>query len=153
MPKFDSSIRQNLADEQPTVAIVRIPLAAHQGDAVAMRAVDQALDSCLERLLFGHRSVQRTTLGIVVLLVRRATPQLLSEEEIANAALSHRRLELVAVEVRRKARVWKGPHIDEELNPLSQNEMRKGIELVVRMAYGPDNGARRHRAGHGRDRR
>jgi hypothetical protein len=78
MPKFDSSVRQNLANEQPAVAIVRISLAAHQGDAVAMRAIDQALDSCLERLLFGHRPVQRMTLGIVVLLVRRATPQLLS---------------------------------------------------------------------------
>jgi len=74
MPKFDSSVRQNLANEKPTVAIVRIPLAAHQGDAVAMRAVDQALYSYLERLLFGHRPVQRMTLGIVVLLVRRATP-------------------------------------------------------------------------------
>ncbi len=74
MPKFDSSVRQNLANEKPTVAIVRIPLTAHQGNAVAMRAVDQALDSRLKRLLFGHRSVQRMTLGIVVLLVRRATP-------------------------------------------------------------------------------
>src|SRR5450759_2288234 len=119
MPQLDSSITQHLADEQPTVAVLWIPLAADEGDPVAMRATDQAVDCRFEELLLGHQPVQRVALGVVVLLPRRAAPQLGSQEQIANAACGHPRLELLAVEVRREPRVWIRPHIHEELDSLS----------------------------------
>jgi hypothetical protein len=151
MPKFDSSVGQNLANEQSAVAMTRISLAADQCDPVAMSTVNEALDGGPKRLLLGHRSVQRMSFGVVVLLVRWATPELCSEEQVADAALSYRGLELVAVEVRREPRVRKGSHIDEELDSLAQNELRKVIELMIRMAYGPHSKTRRHRHSHGRD--
>src|SRR6202022_1543483 len=76
MPQFDALITQDLANEESTVAVVWIPLAADQGDAVAMRASGEAVDGRFEGPLLGHRSVQRVALGVVVLLLRRATPQL-----------------------------------------------------------------------------
>jgi len=153
MAKFDSSIGQDLADEEPTMAVVRISLAAHQGDAVAMCAIDEALDSGLEWLLFGHRSVQGVALCVVVLLACWPAAELLAHEHVAHATLRHGSLKLITVEVRRVARVRKGPHIDEDFDPLPQDEPRKFLELVVRVPYGPNSEARRHRRRHGRDRR
>ena len=44
MPKFDSPVRENLANEQPAVTVLWVALAADQGDSVATRALDQTLD-------------------------------------------------------------------------------------------------------------
>ncbi len=57
MPKFDSSLGQNFADQQSPVAMAVVALAADQCDPVAAGAVDQAVDGAVERLLLGHRAV------------------------------------------------------------------------------------------------
>ena len=57
MPKFDSPVSKHLADEQPAMAILRVPLAADQGDAMVTGALDQTLDRRHKGCLFGHRPV------------------------------------------------------------------------------------------------
>jgi hypothetical protein len=153
MPKFDSPVREHLANEQPAVTVLWVALAADQGDSVATRALDQTLDGGRKGLLFGHRSVQRVTPGIVVTLPRGTAPKLLAQEQITHPAPSHASLEIITVEVRRVARIRKGPNIDQALDSLRQDKSRKLIELMIRMAYGPDGEGRRHDARDGRDRR
>jgi hypothetical protein len=153
MPKFDSSVGKNLANEQPTVTVVWVSLAADQGDAIATRTLDETLDGSRKRLLFGHRSVQGVALSVIVILTCGPPPELLAQEQITHPALSHRGLELIAVEVRRVARVRKRAHIDQELDLLPRDELCKIIELMVRVAYCPDSKTRRHDSRHGRDRR
>ncbi len=68
-----------------------------------------------------------------------ATAELFSHEEITDASFSHRGPKLVAVEVRSDARVRVGPHVDDHLNALSPQELRKVLKRMVRMPDRPDN--------------
>jgi hypothetical protein len=153
MPKFNSSVSEDLTNEEPTVAIMWVSLAADQGDAVAARSLKEALDGSREGLPFGHRTVERMALGVVMILTCGPPSKLLPQEQIAHPTLSHRDLKLVAVEVRRVARVRKGPHIDQELDLLAGDEPYKLFEPMIRVAYGPDSGVRRHDSHHVRDSR
>ena len=139
MPKFDSSLGQNLADQQSPVAIVVVALAADQCNPVATSAVDQAVDGAVERLLFGHRAVQSVASSVVMLLTRWAAAELLPHEEITDTSFSHRGRKLVAVEVRSDARVRVRPHVDDHLNALSLQKLRKVLKRVVGMPDRPDN--------------
>lgn len=144
MTKLDASIGEHLADEKPTVAVVRVALAAHQSNPMPARTVGQARRSGPERLLLGHRSVQGVAVGVVVVLVRGTAAELLAHEEVADTATRHLSLERITVEVRRVARVRVGPHIDEDPNLLAQDEPSEVVDVMVRVAYGPDSEARRH---------
>jgi len=66
-----------------------------------------------------------------VLLSGRTTSELCSEKQIAHASACHRRLDLLAIEVRREARVRIGAHVNEKLDPLAQHEPRKRVGVVV----------------------
>ena len=78
MSKFDSLLSQDLSNEQPAMAVLRISLAAEQGEPVPLRTGDEALDRNGRRLLFGHRAVEGVTVRVVVLLLGRATSELVS---------------------------------------------------------------------------
>jgi hypothetical protein len=103
MPKFHSSVCQDLSDEQASVTVTRISLAAQQRDPMVSGSTDEALDSTLERLHFRHRPVQRVALVIVVLIADRTPSKLLPEEEIANSPPPHRHLDLLPIEMRSEA--------------------------------------------------
>jgi hypothetical protein len=131
MPKFDSLVGQDLADEQPPMAVARVSLAAEQSDAVALRAGDEALERDRKRPFFGHRPVQGVAFRVVVLLSGRAASELVPEEQIAHSLPTHRRLDLVAVEMWRETRARERPHIHEELDLLTRHELRKVIKPVI----------------------
>jgi hypothetical protein len=120
------------------MAVARVSLAAEQSDAVALRAGDEALERDRKGPLFGHRPVQGVAFRVVVLLSGRAASKLVPEEQIAHSLPTHRRLDLVAVEMWRETRVRERPHVYEELDVLTQDELRKVVELVVGVTDGPD---------------
>jgi len=79
---------------------------------VAARTRDEALDRQCELRLFGHGAVEGVAFGVVVLLSRRTTSELLSEKQISHALAHHRRLELVAIEMWRETRVRIRTHVN-----------------------------------------
>ena len=83
----------------------RVALTAHQSDPMLACAVDEARDGPSERVLSGHRLIQRMALRVIVILAGRSAAEVIAEEEVAHALIAHRRFELVAVEVRRETRV------------------------------------------------
>src|ERR1700720_2968392 len=98
------------------MAMLGISLAAEQGDPVALRTGNEALDRHRERLLFGHWPVERVAFNVIVLLSDRTASELVSQEQIAHALPTHRRLDLVAVEMWRETRVGERPHVYQELD-------------------------------------
>ncbi len=105
MAKRDSPIGEDFADEQATMAVLGVALAADEGDAVAAGALDEAVNGRPERVLFRHRPVQGVPFGVVVLLAGGASPELSAEEQIADAEPGEPSLELLTIELRRVARV------------------------------------------------
>jgi hypothetical protein len=131
MPKFGSLIGQYLANEQTPMAMLRVSLAAEQRDSVAARTRDEALDRQRELRRFGHGPVEGVAFGIVMLLLGRTTSELFSEKQIAHALACHRRLDLLAIEMWREARVRIRAHVNEKLDLLTQDEPRKGVGVVI----------------------
>lgn len=82
-----------------------VALAAHQSDSMLACAVDQARDRPYERVLSGHRLIQRMAVRVIVILAGGSAAEVIAEEEVAHALIAHRRFELVAIEVRRETRV------------------------------------------------
>jgi hypothetical protein len=131
MPKFDSLVSEDLSDEEPAMAVLRVSLAAEQRDPVALRTSREPLERVRKRLLFGHRPVEGVTVRVVVLLLCRAAAELVSKKQIADAPPTHGRLDLVAVEMWRETRVRERPHIHEELDLLTRHKLRKVIKPVI----------------------
>src|ERR1035437_9508397 len=105
MAKLDAAIGKHPADEKPTVAVVRAALAAEKRDPVPLSSTHHTLYGGFERILFGHRPIQRVAIAVIVIVSRRAAAELLAHEHVANAAAGQCGLERVAVELRRVARV------------------------------------------------
>jgi hypothetical protein len=117
--KLSPVIGEHPAHEQPTMAVARLPFAADQGKAVRARALEQALDGGAELRLLGHRAVEGVPLGVVMLATRWPAAKFLSQEEIADPCSANRVLQLLAIEPRSKAGVWKRPDVNEELDVLA----------------------------------
>jgi hypothetical protein len=132
-------VSQNLADEQPAMTLARLALAAKQRDPMLSSTAQEALKRHLEPWLLGHTVVASMAILVVIRLPRWPAAEILPEEEIARAGPAKRRIELLAVEVRSDARVRVGPHIDDHLNALSLQELRKVLKRVVGMPDRPDN--------------
>ena len=137
MAQLDAAIRKYLSHEQTSVAVLRISLAADQRDPVLGSPVEEALDRGLERLLLGHRPIQRVPLGVVVLLAVRAPAERFAQEQVVEPAATELGVELLAVEVGRKPRVRKRPHVDEKLDALAGDQLDEPIEPVIGMTDRP----------------
>jgi hypothetical protein len=133
-------VDQNLADEQPAMALARLPLAAKQRYPMLASTAQEALNRYLKPWLLGHAVVASVAVLVVIRLPRWPAAELLPEEEIARADPTKRRIELLAIEVRSDTRVRVGPHVDDHLNALSLQELRKVLERVVGMPDRPDHG-------------
>ncbi len=133
-------IAQHLADQEPTMALLRPSTAAEQCEAMIPAALQQALDGLLERRLRCHIAIQRMPGGIVLLVPLRTAPQRQAKEGIANPSLFDRRLKALSVEVRRKPRIGIRTNVDEELDALALNERDEPIEVMVRMPDSPYGG-------------
>jgi len=137
-------VSQDLADEQATVALLRLPLAAKQRDPTLASTAQEALNRHLEPWLPGHAIVASVAVLVVILLPRWPAAELLPEEEIARAGPAERRIELLTVELRCDARVRVGPHVYDDLDALDTQELRKVLKRVVGMPDRPDHGWRLH---------
>jgi hypothetical protein len=68
MMELHPVVGQHLAYEQPAVALLRLTLAAQQGDPMLPTAAQQALHGRPKRWLFCHAVIARATLLVVMLL-------------------------------------------------------------------------------------
>lgn len=132
-------LAQNLPDEQTPMAILRLAAAAHQAEPVRDGATQDALDASLEGREGGHRRIERVPVGVVVVIVVRTAAERIAQEEVADAAMAEEAIKLLAVEMRRVARVRVGPHVDDVADLRVHNEIHKAIRLVVGMSDGPQD--------------
>jgi len=139
MTERHPAVSQDLAYEQPAMTLARLPLAAKQRDPMLSGTAQETPNRRLEPWLLGHAVVASMAVLVVIRLPRWPAAELLSEEEIARAGPAKRRVELLAVEVRSDARERVGPHVDDDLNALSLQELRKVLKRVVGMPDRPDN--------------
>jgi hypothetical protein len=95
MTECHPAVSQDLADEQPAVALARLPLAAKQRDPMLTSTAQEALNCHLESWLLGHAVVASVAVLVVILLKRWPAAELLPEEEIASAGPAKRRVELL----------------------------------------------------------
>lgn len=119
MTKSHPVVSQDLADEQPAMALTWLPLATQQRDPMIARAAQESLNRSLEPWLLGHAVVASVAVLIIIRLPRWPAAKLLPEEEIARTGPAKRRVELLAIEVRGYTRVRVGPHVHDHLNALS----------------------------------
>jgi hypothetical protein len=139
MPEYHPVVSQDLADEQAAVTLLWLALAAQQRDPMLSSTAQEALKGHLEPWLLGHAVVASMAVLVIIRLPRWPAAELLPEEEIARAGPAKRRIELLAVEVRSDARVRVGPHVDDHLNALGLQELRKVLKRVVGVPDRPDN--------------
>ncbi|MEA2185942.1 MAG: hypothetical protein QOK16_953 [Solirubrobacteraceae bacterium] len=135
--KLRTSFGENLAHEQPAVAVVRIGLAAHERQPMTSGAVDHAIYRCVEARLPCHLSVQRMALRVVVLTPVGSAAKRVAQEEIANPVVAESVLKLLSVELGDVARIRIGPDVDSEVDPLSAKQGDEPLKLVVRVPDRP----------------
>jgi hypothetical protein len=100
----DAALCQDLADQEPSMTIVRLGLATQQREPMRLSSCFEATDRLLEARLCGHRFVECVTFGVVMLLAGRTTAELGSEKEVPDTFTAQTMLELALVELRGEAR-------------------------------------------------
>lgn len=133
-------IAQDLADQEATMALLRLSTAAEQCEPMILSAFQQALDSPSKRRLRRHLAIQGMPGGIVLLVPLGTTPQRQAKKGITNASLFNCRLKPLPIELRRKPRIGVRANVDQELDALALNERDKSLEVVVRMPDSPYDG-------------
>jgi hypothetical protein len=131
MPEDDPPIGQNLADEQPAVAVIWLTLAAHDRNPMIGRSCQQSVHRLGEAGLLRHEPVKSVPLRVVVIVASRTASELLAEEEVANSGPAQALLNLLAVELRRESRVREGAHVDDVLDLLLAQKTDEFVELVI----------------------
>jgi hypothetical protein len=99
------------------MTVARVALAAHQCNAVVAGTVEQPRNRRPEPRLHRHHAIQRVTILVVVLGLVRTATELSTEEQVAGLAIEGGR-QILAIELRGKARVRIRSNIDEELDAL-----------------------------------
>jgi hypothetical protein len=88
MRDFDPRLRHHLRDEQATVAVGWILLAAHDGHPVICQPAHQSLHPASEIVALRNASIEDVPSRIVELVALRPSPQLLAEIDVAAADAS-----------------------------------------------------------------
>ena len=70
-------------------------------------------------------------IGVVVLVARGTPAKLLAQVQVPDPRSANRPLEVVSIELRRKAGVGIGPDVDQELDPLTGDEPGEHVKVVV----------------------
>jgi hypothetical protein len=97
--QLGSSLAEHLPDKEPTMALSWLPAAAEQRQPMLACPAQQAVDGVLECRLSGHISVQGMACGVVVLISLGSSTELEAQEDIPDASLIHRLLQVLAIEV------------------------------------------------------
>jgi hypothetical protein len=142
----DSLLEHHLGDEQATVALDGILLAAHDRHTAALDAACKALDAAAERLTGGNLPVQDVSVLVVELGTLRATAELLAQKQILPARLLDDIREVRTIGPLDESGVRPRPHIDQNLNPKVGEKRSEVLRGVIRMPNGEQRPARtRHR--------
>lgn len=83
--KREALLGEYTPDEQPSMAVLRVLLAAHHRDAVLVDPTGEPFDPGLEPLRRGYEVVPDVALIVVEPVLRRTAPELVAEEHVANS--------------------------------------------------------------------
>jgi len=157
VPQVNAAIHERPPDEQSSVTLDRVLLAAHQREPPGPSAGDDPVEGGPERRLLCHqvvsgmavrvlmlRATRPATEAVPVLMLRVTRPatEAVPEEDVRDARSVERRpqqpgREMLAVDA---ARI--GPHVRERLNFRAGQQGQAVRKLNVRMPDGQDDGRR-----------
>jgi hypothetical protein len=80
MAQLHSPVGEHLSEEQSPVALLRLPLAAQERDPMITATAQETRYRRLKRRCLCHAAVESATLFVVILISRRPTAKLVSEE-------------------------------------------------------------------------
>jgi len=126
-----ATITQDLAHQEPAMTLVWLPATAQQRDAMPGRAAQDRVDRLAEGELRGHPAVQGMTVGVELIFAPRTPAERRTEERIAHVAPLDRGLQLVAVEVRRVARVGMRPYVHHMCDAVTPHQGKEHLDIVV----------------------
>lgn len=113
------------------MALVWLSAAAQQRDAILRRAPQDPVDRVAESGLRGHPVVQGMTFGVELVCSLGTSAERRAQERVANAARLYRDLQLIAIEVRRVARVRMGPYVHQMRNLVALHQGEERPDIVV----------------------
>ena len=143
--QLSAVIAQDLADQQPAMAVARLSTAAHESKPMLRRSTQELMDRILEGRLLGHIAIERMTFLIKVLVALRTSAKRMAEEQVVDVSGRQRRPQLLAVELRHKPRVRVGPHIDHMGDLVAQHKSNERLDVVIGVPDSPYG----WRVGHG----
>jgi hypothetical protein len=129
--QFRAPFTQDLAYQEPAMALVRLSAAAQQRDAMLGCAAQNPVDRVAERRLHGHPVIQRVTVGVELIFAPWSPTQRRAEVRIANATLLDRGLQLIAVEVGCVARVRMGSYVHQMRDLVALYQVEEHHDIVV----------------------
>lgn len=129
--QLGAPVTEDLAHKEPAMAIARLSAAAQQRYAMLGCAVQNPVDRFAEDGLRGHPVVQGMAFGIELIFAPGAPAERRAQKCVANATRFDRTLQLIAVEVRRVARVRMGPYIHEMRDLVALHQGEECSDIVV----------------------
>jgi hypothetical protein len=102
----------------------------------------------LKAWLVGHGAVQSMAVVVVLVITLRPSAKREAKEDIGQPASLNRPLQLIAIEMRRVARIGIRPDVEQVGQVVLIHDPKKFLDLVVGVTNCPDGALGRHR-GHG----
>lgn len=124
-------VTQDLAHQKSAMALVWLPAAAQQRDATLGRSAQNPVDGLAECGLGGHPVIQGMAVGVELIFTLGTPAERRAEERVANAAPLDRGLQLVAVEMRRVARVGMRPYVHHMCDAVTPHQGKEHLGIVV----------------------
>lgn len=113
------------------MALVRCSAAAQQRDAMLGCAPQDPVDRVAEGGLHGHPVVQGMAFGVELIFASGTPPERRAQERVANVARLYRGPQLLAVELRRVARVRMRPYINQMRDLVALHQGEERLDIVV----------------------
>ena len=134
---LDSGVSEDGPDEQPPVALRRVLLTAHHGNAISTDAIHQPLDTLAKDPSLRDTRVQRVT--VVVIQFRRelrASSELTTEIDVLQACLKDSRSQFSSVEMRYVSGIWSRPDIGKHVNVVHPQQCQELFDRLIRVPDG-----------------
>jgi hypothetical protein len=128
---MDGEIRcaQMARNQQSAVAVQRLALGAHEGDAMTRGALAQPVEAVAE-------GVSRRDLGMAD--ARALAAQLRAKEHIDDAGRAQAFRQRLAVELRIEARIRRRAYIGQRGDPVLAEQIEEALDRMVGMPDGED---------------
>jgi len=129
--QLGAPVTQDLAHQEPAMALVRRSAAAQQRDAMLGRAAQNPVDRFAEGGLRGHPVVQGMAVGVELIVAPRTPAERRAQELVADATCLHRGLQFLAVEMRSEARVRMRPYVHQLRDSVALHQGEERLDIVV----------------------